>query len=345
MKIEPAVSDTKGASQVNSRSSTYRPDIEGLRGIAVLLVVAFHCGIPGVTGGFVGVDVFFVLSGSTWIHRNFLVTEIQKTSPAQLVELLRPPGPPSFTSFRIDPGSNPSSLGALIMAPQELAFAGRAARATALYMSNIFFAKNAANYFSPDVESNPLLHTWSLAVEEQFYLVWPMLIMLGLLFWRSKSLLLCRPVAIDAAFIGSKRVVDCKHADFCLLPIAEQSLGIRDRWVGGFIARGLHKAAIRSVAGFRMARRWHDSGVWTLHLQHEHLSRLGCAAAGAGDHRRLSGGGRTVTTQLRHCAGSAPLLFLGTLSYSWYLWHWPFLVFLLQHCFPLCPWRERSRLV
>ena len=186
MNIGPEVSDTKGE-QANSRSSTYRPDIEGLRGIAVLLVVAFHCGIPGVTGGFVGVDVFFVLSG--YLITGLLVTEIQKTSRLNLLNFyarrVRRLLPASALTLAVT-----LLIGALIMAPQELAFAGRAARATALYMSNIFFAKNAANYFSPDVESNPLLHTWSLAVEEQFYLVWPMLIMLGLLFWRSRKSLL-----------------------------------------------------------------------------------------------------------------------------------------------------------
>jgi len=170
------------------RSSTlaFRPDIEGLRGIAVLLVVAFHCGTSLVSGGFIGVDVFFVLSG--YLITGLLVAELEKTSGLNLVQ---------FYARRVRRLLPASALvlvvilltGSLILAPQELEFAGRAARASALYMSNIFFARDAADYFSPDVEANPILHTWSLAVEEQFYLFWPLLILLGLKFLRSRNAL------------------------------------------------------------------------------------------------------------------------------------------------------------
>src|SRR5579864_1226974 len=171
----------------DSRSSTFRTDIEGLRGIAVLIVVAFHCRIPGFSGGFVGVDVFFVLSG--YLITGLLVDEIQKASRLSLLGFY------ARRARRLLPASTLVLLatllvGAFILAPQELTFASRAAKAAALYMSNIFFARNAADYFAPDVETNPVLHTWSLAVEEQFYLFWPLLIMLGLQFWRSIKALL-----------------------------------------------------------------------------------------------------------------------------------------------------------
>ena len=324
MKIEPAVSDTKGASQVNSRSSTYRPDIEGLRGIAVLLVVAFHCGIPGVTGGFVGVDVFFVLSG--YLITGLLVTEIQKTSRLNLLNFyarrVRRLLPASALTLAVT-----LLIGALIMAPQELAFAGRAARATALYMSNIFFAKNAANYFSPDVESNPLLHTWSLAVEEQFYLVWPMLIMLGLLFWRSKKSLL---VVLSLLTLLSLAVSVWSTASmqtfaFYQLPSRAWEFGI------GGLAALLPVGFIKLPSGVWLGFGW--LGVGMILASGHYISSmstfpgwvallpvLGTTAAlvaGAEQSRRSSG----------IVLGSAPLLFLGTLSYSWYLWHWPFLVF------------------
>src|ERR1700693_1259057 len=130
-----------------NKVTAFRPDIEGLRGLAILVVVAFHCGIPGFSGGFVGVDVFFVLSG--YLITGLLVAEIQKTSELSLLE---------FYARRVRRLLPASALvlvvtllvGAAILAPNELSFAGRAARATSLYMSNIFFSINAADYFGPD---------------------------------------------------------------------------------------------------------------------------------------------------------------------------------------------------
>src|SRR5271166_5548935 len=173
--------------QTKSRSSAFRPDIEGLRGIAVLLVSLFHCDVPGFSGGFVGVDVFFVLSG--YLITGLLVAEVKKTSRLSLLHFyarrVRRLLPASALTLVVT-----LLMAAVILAPQELLFTGRAARATALYVSNIFFSLNSAGYFAPDVKSNPLLHTWSLAVEEQFYLFWPLLIILGLQVWRSRKALL-----------------------------------------------------------------------------------------------------------------------------------------------------------
>jgi peptidoglycan/LPS O-acetylase OafA/YrhL len=141
----------------------FRPDIEGLRGIAVLLVVLFHCGVPGFSGGFIGVDVFFALSG--YLITGQIVDEIQRT------------GKLSFRNFyarrvrRLLPASGLVVVSTLLLAllvysPLELAAYAKWALYTSLYISN---------YFASDVTTNPHLHTWSLAVEEQFYLFWPAL--------------------------------------------------------------------------------------------------------------------------------------------------------------------------
>jgi peptidoglycan/LPS O-acetylase OafA/YrhL len=156
-----------------ARASDFRSDIEGLRGVAVLLVVACHCGIPWAAGGFVGVDVFFVLSG--YLITGLLVAEIEKQGGLQLRRFyLR-------RARRLLPASAivlvaTVGIAALILGPGELVLASRAARAAAAYMSNVFFDRNAADYFAAEVETNPLLHTWSLGLEEQFYVIWPMLI-------------------------------------------------------------------------------------------------------------------------------------------------------------------------
>jgi peptidoglycan/LPS O-acetylase OafA/YrhL len=324
MNVAPEVSASKPKDQLNSRSAAYRTDIEGLRGIAVLLVVAFHYGVPGLSGGFVGVDVFFVLSG--YLITGLLVAEIQATLRLSLLHFY------ARRARRLLPASAVTLaatllIGAFILAPQELTFVGRAARATALYVSNIFFAKNAANYFDPDVESNPLLHTWSLAVEEQFYLIWPMLIMLGLLCWRSKkALFLVLSVLTLLSFAASVwSTARMQTFAFYQLPSRAWEFG-----VGGL-------AALLPVGFVKLPSRWwlvfgwlgifmilgsghYISGVSTFPGWVALIPVLGTAAALVGGAEQPHRGAGTVL-------GSAPLLGLGTLSYSWYLWHWPFLVF------------------
>src|ERR1700716_3618926 len=155
-------------------SDQFRPDIEGLRGLAVAVVVAFHCGISILSGGFVGVDVFFVLSG--YLITGLLVTEVRNTGTIDLARFyarrVRRLLPAMAVMVMVT-----LPVAAIILAPQELALVARAAQATAVYVANVFFGINAADYFAGDVRTNPMLHMWSLAVEEQFYLLWPFLLM------------------------------------------------------------------------------------------------------------------------------------------------------------------------
>jgi len=308
----------------NDPSSAFRPDIEGLRGIAVLIVVAFHCGIPGFSGGFVGVDVFFVLSG--YLITGLLVAEIQKTSRLSLMQFyarrVRRLLPASALTLAVT-----LIAAAIIMAPNELTFAGRAGRATALYMSNIFFATNAADYFAPDVKLNPMLHTWSLAVEEQFYLFWPLLIMLGMQFLRSKRALIALLSGLIAISLFTSVWFTAKGGTFAFyqLPARAWEFGV------GGLAVLLPRATIKLPFGFWLTLGW--------------LGVLAILASGffiLGD-INFPGWialfpvlGTTValiagTEQPHRGAGvlldSFALQKLGTLSYSWYLWHWPFLVF------------------
>ena len=185
-------------SSSNSRSS-FRPDIEGLRGLAVLLVVLFHSRVPGFNGGFVGVDIFFALSG--YLITGLIVAEVEQT------------GTFSFRNFyarrvrRLLPASGLAVVGILlfgfvIYSPLEMASYAKWAIYTSLYISNYMFMRDAANYFAADVETNPFLHTWSLAIEEQFYLFWPALIVLSLSWLKSRrrlAVVLC--VICIASFI------------------------------------------------------------------------------------------------------------------------------------------------
>ncbi len=149
-----------------------------MRAIAILVIVAYHSGIPGFSGGFVGVDVFFVISG-------YLITR-------NLLDESSTTGTIKFSSFwarrvrRLVPGLGlmvvaTLAAGYLIFAPFDMLEIAKDGAAAALYISNIVFANNAQNYFASNINKSPFLHTWSLGVEEQFYLVWPFLIYTAIL--------------------------------------------------------------------------------------------------------------------------------------------------------------------
>jgi len=149
----------------------YRPHLDGLRAVAVYLVVLFHAGSGWFPGGYVGVDVFFVLSG-------FLVTQL-------LLRDLRHQGTIRFGRFysrrfrRLLPAAFVAlTVTALvytaIASPAEVLAAAGSFKAAFLYSTNWYFIHQATGYFGADITTNPVLHFWSLAVEEQFYLLWPL---------------------------------------------------------------------------------------------------------------------------------------------------------------------------
>lgn len=165
------------------QSGFFRPDIEGLRAIAVLLVVACHAGIPFLAGGYVGVDVFFVISGFLITHLlraeyvaqrrldwlGFYARRIRRLLPAFALMM-------AFVLLGLY----------LFASPLEQPLLLRSVLAAALYISNLHFSWQAVDYWSDGAKLDPLLHTWSLGVEEQFYLAWPLL--LGGLLWLERQL-------------------------------------------------------------------------------------------------------------------------------------------------------------
>ena len=171
----------------------YRPDIDGLRAIAILSVVLFHSGLIRLSGGFTGVDIFFVISGyligghirlelrtGTFSYRRFYQRRAKRILPVLYAVIV-------FTL----------GAGLLLLSPRDLEPLGRSAVAATLSVSNILFWRTA-NYFAGSSDRNPLLMTWSLGVEEQFYLAVPLL-MAAIARWRSRWLL----PAIAAVSLGS----------------------------------------------------------------------------------------------------------------------------------------------
>ena len=315
----------------HSKSATpFRRDIEGLRGIAVSLVVAFHAGLYGVRGGFIGVDVFFAMSG--YLITGLLVEEIERN------------GHIAFLGFyarrvrRLLPASAlmsavTLSVCALMLGPDELASAARAARASAVYLSNVYFSINAADYFAADVKRNPFLHTWSLSVEEQFYFVWPLLLAIGMRLFRSRRGLRGLLVVMTVVSFAV-----CLRATSHSSPLAFYQLPAR-AWefgIGGV-------AALTPVHLWRLSGRtvqWtRNAGLALVLLSGALITESGqfpgwiAAVPVCGTVIVLLAGAASPDQSVGGLLNHPVLQVTGRLSYSWYLWHWPFLV-LSEALFP-----------
>ncbi|WP_405812326.1 acyltransferase [Streptomyces sp. NBC_01520] len=307
-----------------SEGHALRLDIQGLRAVAVGLVVLSHSGVPLVGGGYIGVDVFFVISG-------FLITSL-------LLRELATTGRVSVRSFyarralRLLPASSlviAVTLGGawLFLSKARLAEYAGDALAGALYAVNFRLAAAGTDYLAQNSPPSPFQHFWSLAVEEQFYLVWPLLLLLAWRATRGRR----RPIAVllGVLCLGSfaAGVIETNSsapwAYFGSLTRAWE-LG-----AGALLALGAGRlrrlpAAIAApltwvgLAGVTLAAVWFD--VETPFPGHHALLPVAGAAL-------ILAGGCVPTPQgAAWLLGRRPLVWLGGLSYGWYLWHWPLLV-------------------
>jgi len=172
-----ALDDAQSRSAPGREVSTRRPEIQGLRALAVLAVVLFHANVPGFGGGFVGVDIFFVISGYL-ITRNIVhdIDSHQFTFRAFYARRVRRIVPAMVTTVLLT-----LVVGFLWLPPKALWELSSEALASFGFVSNIYFWLSSHQYFTPDSDDLYLLHLWSLSVEEQFYLAWPLII-----FWASR---------------------------------------------------------------------------------------------------------------------------------------------------------------
>nr|WP_315401245.1 acyltransferase family protein [uncultured Duganella sp.] len=300
-------------------SPAYRPDIDGLRGIAVFCVVAFHAGLGGFAGGFVGVDIFFVISGyliCTIIEREiaedrfsyakFYARRARRILPALFAVLA--------ACF---------ATAALVLTAVEMQDFANSAVANIGAFSNLYFWRSA-NYFSPSSELKPLMMTWSLSVEEQFYLFFPpALLLLRRLRWRTGPAL----AALAALSLLASAWLTARNptAAFFLLPTRAWELGV-GALLAHYGARGLPPALLRGPAREALG------GVGLLALLYaivafDHNTPFPGVAAAVpvfGTAMLIGAAGSAVN---RVVLSNKALVFIGLVSYSWYLWHWPLLSF------------------
>lgn len=298
----------------------HRRDIDGLRAVALAPVVLFHAGVSFVSGGFVGVDIFFVISGfliGSIIIRDvdngafsiiaFYERRFRRIIPALIVVAC-------FSAI----------VGYLTMLPEQFTNLGKAIAATSVFVSNIFFWRESG-YFAPAAEWMPLLHTWSLAVEEQFYILFP-LIVLALAGRGRKTLAALIGAAFLLSFVLSVYTsYKYPSAAFFLIPARAWEL-----LLGVLIAL--------PRAGIPIPQRWFREilssvglllilgAVFTIDTQTVFPGFAAIAPCLGAAFIIVAGqSGPSLTTSLLE---TAPFVGLGLISYSLYLWHWPILVFL-----------------
>ena len=156
-----------------SSSRGFRPDVEGLRAVAIAAVLLCHAGLPFMAGGYVGVDVFFVISG--FLITGLLLRELERSGGISLVDFYarraRRLLPVLVLVLLVVVG-----LSLLLLSPVRGEEVSGDVVSSSLYVANWHFAAQSVDYFSQGLEPSPVQHLWSLAIEEQFYLVWPLLL-------------------------------------------------------------------------------------------------------------------------------------------------------------------------
>lgn len=296
----------------------YRADIDGLRAIAVISVVLYHYGFDSLRGGFVGVDVFFVISG-------YLITGIIQREVEQ--------GSFTFTNFferrvrRIFPAlfamlATVFLAGLVFLLPSDLAYLGKVIIATLGFGSNILFWRQSG-YFDPTSEFNPLLHTWSLSVEEQFYIGFPILLMLIDRLARRWI----KPILFIVFVISFGLCIYFQPlrptATFYLLPFRAWEL-----LLGGLCAIGFIPAITNRLFNQLLAITAFALLICSVWLIEAGLNFPGwqavIPAVATATLLYCGSQGETMVGRFLACK---PMVFFGLISYSLYLWHWPLLIF------------------
>jgi peptidoglycan/LPS O-acetylase OafA/YrhL len=300
-------------------SLPYRPDIDGLRAISVLAVILFHAEVPGFGGGYVGVDVFFVISGYLITQvllmpsqrglagqlRNFYVRRCRRILPALTAMLVVA-----------------TALACLLFVPRDLARFGTDLGYTAVFLGN-WAAWRSGGYFDLDAPSSPLLHLWSIAVEEQFYIAFPLVFLaVGRAFRRERLAVLAGAAVLSFALCVWASYYE-PRANFFFAPTRAWEL-----LLGSVVALGLGRslsahrarelfagiallAIVACVVGYDERMRY--PGIFAV---------VPCVGAAV-----LLASASASASRVSRWMSVKPLVFTGLISYSLYLWHLPALAF------------------
>jgi peptidoglycan/LPS O-acetylase OafA/YrhL len=297
---------------------SYRPDIDGLRALAVSFVIIYHSGWGLLPGGFIGVDIFFVISG--FLITSIILKDLQKDRfsfrhfyKRRIARIL-----PLFYTV----GLVSLAVGYLVFTPGDLINLADSLRYAVGFISNIYFYKSS-DYFEPASELLPLLHTWSLGIEEQFYVFWPLILILGAKYLKRSILFgLLLGLAIGLAVFSHWQALHHPNEAYFLLPARAFEL-----LIGAMLAFYLTHSANTDVP----ARYSHAiaTGGFMLVIGSVLLVDDTAAFPGLnafwpclGTAMIIYAGSHAQTPAIRFLQ-YRPLVFVGLISYSLYLWHWP----------------------
>lgn len=296
----------------------YRADIDGLRAVAVLSVLLYHAGASVVSGGFVGVDVFFVISG--YLITTIIMREINgnKFSLAKFYERrIRRIYPALFAILPFTIG-----ISAFLYDPSNFRNFGKSLIATTFFFSNIHFWTDTG-YFEGPTELKPLLHTWSLAVEEQFYIFFPLMVMLIARYFKSR---ISHILAGITLLLFSWNIYAMQNDPSGAFYFAH--LRAWELLIGSVLA--LNPVSVRTKPAFRNVLSLIGLGMISapIFLYSENTAFPGFAATvPAFGTALIIYSGIANLTLVNKLLSFPPLVFVGKISYSLYLWHWPLIIF------------------
>lgn len=275
------------------------PAIDGLRAVAVLAVVAYHAGLP-VPAGFVGVDVFFVISG--YLITRLLHDEVQATGRIDFMAFY------ARRARRILPALIAVVLATLGLSALLLPNApdvAKSAAAAGAFVANVFFQAQTGDYWAADSTTMPLLHLWSLSVEEQFYLVWPVVLLLA----RRKPVASLAVLAVVSLALAEWWLWNDPTAAFYQMPSRAWELAL-----GGLVA-------LRPVS-LPKGSAWVGLAVVleSCFVPFVHFPGVGALPAVAGAALLIAAVQNGESPRL---LTMRPVVYVGLISYSLYLWHWP----------------------
>lgn len=295
----------------------YREEIDGLRAIAVLLVISHHFGITLFQGGFIGVDIFFVISGflitsivkkeienKEFSFRNFYKKRFLRLAPAYYLIII--------ICF---------ILSVFLLAPLELISFSKSTLFSSVFAANFYVLREVGGYFSTKAENIPLLHLWSLGVEEQFYLIWPTFLIILTKYLRKGTLSLIILIAVLGCILAQIISIKLPAVSYFMFPTRAFELLI-----------GASLAFIRPVKVKKTS-----SNI----ISFIGLTLIGFSSIYINEHKIFPGlyalfpciGSALIIyisnnkSFIKSLLSAAPLRFVGKISYPLYLWHWPLIVF------------------